>query len=198
MKINLRDNLKLFSIAIIAIGTWLIKEKIQPKNPVTTEMDRATENRFYSKSTKIINIDSFGMHLFTLDADYVEQESSETIKFYDVTISYSPQSKIRWILKSDSATKKKSDEYFILEGNVSASDINEMSESSVIKTDQLQIDPRTHTVRTNETVDITIDNNVLSAKGMLAILNENKLELISEINGSFFKKNIVSTKKAIQ
>ena len=73
-----------------------------------------------------------------------------------------------------------------------------MSESSVIKTDQLQIDPRTHRVRTNEIVDITIDNNVLSAKGMLAILNENKLELISEINGSFFKKNIVSTKKAIQ
>ena len=198
MKINLRDNLKLFSIAIIAIGTWLIKEKIQPKNPVTTGMDRAAENRFYSKSTKIINTDSSGMHLFTLNADYVEQESSETIKFYDVTISYSPQSKIRWILKSDSATKNKSDEYFILEGNVSASDINEMSESSVIKTDQLHIDPRTHTVRTNEIVDITIDNNVLSAKGMLAILNENKLELISEINGSFFKKNIVSTKKAIQ
>ena len=198
MKINLRDNLKLFSIAIIAIGTWLIKEKIQPKNPVTTEMDRTAENRFYSKSTKIINTDSSGMHLFTLNADYAEQESNETIKFYDVTISYSPQSKIRWILKSDSATKNKSDEYFILEGNVSASDINEMSESSVIKTDQLQIDPRTHTVRTNEIVDIIIDNNVLSAKGMLAILNENKLELISEINGSFFKKNIVSTKKAIQ
>ncbi len=198
MKINLRDNLKLFSIAIIAIGTWLIKEKIQPKNPVTTEMDRVAENIFYSKSTKIINTDGSGMHLFTLDADYVEQESSEVIKFYDVTISYSPESKIRWILKSESATKNKSDEYFILEGNVSATDINEMSESSVIKTDQLQIDPRTHTVRTNETVDITIDNNVLSAKGMLAILNENKLELISEINGSFFKKNIVSTKQAIQ
>ena len=194
MKINLRDNLKLFSIAMIAIGSWLIKEKIQPKNPITTETVRAEENRFYSKSTKIINTDGSGMHLFTLDADYVEQESNEVIKFYDVTISYSPQSKIKWILKSDSATKNKSDEYFTLEGNVSASDINLMSESSVIKTDQLQIDPRTHRVRTNETVDITIDNNVLSAKGMLAILNENKLELISEINGSFLKKNIVSDK----
>tara|TARA_Y100000748_G_scaffold265695_1_gene235694 strand:+ start:158 stop:742 length:585 start_codon:yes stop_codon:yes gene_type:complete len=194
MKINLRDNLKLFSIAMIAIGTWLIKDKIQPKNPITTVMDRSAENRFYSKSTKIINTDGSGMHLFTLDADYVKQESSEVIKFYDVTISYSPQSKIRWILKSDSATKNRSDEYFILEGNVSASDVNEMLESSVIKTDQLQIDPRTHTVRTDRTVDITIDNNILSAKGMLAILNENKLELISEINGSFFKKNILSTK----
>ncbi len=194
MKINLKHNLKLFSIALIAIGTWLIKEKIESKNPVTTEMVREAENRFYSKSTKIINTDGSGMHLFTLDADYVEQESSEVIKFYDVTISYSPQSKIRWVLKSDSATKNKSDEYFILEGNVSASDMNEMSESSVIKTDQLQIDPRTHSVKTDKKVDITIDNNILSAKGMLAILNENKLELISEINGSFFKKNIVSTK----
>ena len=55
MKINLRDNLKLFSIAMIAIGSWLIKEKIQPKNPITTETVRAEENRFYSKSTKIIN-----------------------------------------------------------------------------------------------------------------------------------------------
>ena len=194
MKINLKHNLKLFSIALIAIGTWLIKEKIESKNPVTTEMVREAENRFYSKSTKIINTDGSGMHLFTLDADYVEQESSEVIKFYDVTISYSPQSKIRWVLKSDSATKNKSDEYFILEGNVSASDMNEMSESSVIKTDQLQIDPRTHSVKTDKKVDITIDNNILSAKGMLAILNENKLELISEINGSFLKKNIVSNK----
>ena len=194
MKINLRDNLKLSSIALIAIGTWLINEKIKPKNSVMKEMVKATENKFYSKSTKIINTDGSGMHLFTLDADYVEQESSEVIKFYDVTISYSPQSKIRWVLKSDSATKNRSDEYFILEGNVSASDMNEMSNSSVIKTDQLQIDPRTHSVKTDRTVDITIDNNVLSARGMLAILNENKLELISEINGSFFKKNIVSTK----
>ena len=144
MKINLRDNLKLFSIAMISIASWLIKEKIQPKNPITTETVRAGENRFYSKSTKIINTDGSGMHLFTLDADYVEQESSEVIKFYDVTISYSPQSKIRWILKSDSASKNKSDEYFTLEGNVSASDINLMSESSVIKTDQLQIDPKSH------------------------------------------------------
>ena len=194
MKIHLRDNLKLFSIALVALGTWLINEKIKPKKPVMNEMVKATENRFYSKSTKIINTDGSGMHLFTLDADYVEQESSEVIKFYDVTISYSPQSKIRWVLKSDSATKNRSDEYFILEGNVSASDMNEMSNSSVIKTDQLQIDPRTHSVKTDRTVDITIDNNVLSARGMLAILNENKLELISEINGSFFKKNIVSTK----
>ena len=194
MKINLSDNLKLFSVALIAIGTWIVKEKIEPKNRVTTEIDRAAENRFYSKLTKIINTDDSGMHLFTLDANYVEQESSEVIKFYDVTISYSPQSKIGWILKSDSASKNKSDEYFILEGNVSASDINQMSESSVIKTNQLQIDPKTHTVRTNETVDITIDSNVLSARGMLAILDENKLELISEINGSFFKKNTITTK----
>ena len=57
MKINLRDNLKLFSIAMIAIASWLIKEKIQPKNPITTETVRAGENRFYSKSTKIINTD---------------------------------------------------------------------------------------------------------------------------------------------
>tara|TARA_Y100000591_G_C21490795_1_gene525018 strand:- start:86 stop:667 length:582 start_codon:yes stop_codon:yes gene_type:complete len=189
MKINLRDNLKLSSIALIAIGTWLINEKIKPKNSVMKEMVKATENKFYSKSTKIINTDGSGMYLFTLDADYVEQESSEVIKFYDVTISYSPHSKIRWVLKSDSATKNRSDEYFILEGNVSASDMNEMSNSSVIKTDQLQVDPRTHSVRTDRTVDIIIDNNVLSARGMLANLNENKLELISEINGSFLKKN---------
>ena len=194
MKIHLKDNLKLFSIALMAIGTWLINEKIQPKKSVMNEMVKTVENRFYSKSTKIINTDGSGTHLFTLDADYVEQESSEVIKFYDVTISYSPQSKIRWVLKSDSATKNRSDEYFILEGNVSASDMDETSNSSVIKTDQLQIDPRTHSVKTDRTVDITIDNNVLSAKGMLAILNENKLELISEINGSFLKKNIVPSR----
>ena len=194
MKINLRDNLKLFSIAMIAIGSWLIKEKYNLKILLQQKLFELQKTDFYSKSTKIINTDGSGMHLFTLDADYVEQESSEVIKFYDVTISYSPQSKIRWILKSDSATKNKSDEYFTLEGNVSASDINLMSESSVIKTDQLQIDPRTHIVRTNETVDNTLNNNDLSAKGMLAILDENKLELISEINGSFLKKNIVSDK----
>ena len=52
MKMNLRDNLKLFSIAMIAIGSWLIKEKIQPKNPITAETVRAEENRFIRNQLK--------------------------------------------------------------------------------------------------------------------------------------------------
>ena len=190
MNISLRENLMLLSAALIALGTWFIKERIQIDDLNLIQKLEPIENRFYSKSTKIINTDTSGMHLFTLDADFAEQESNEIIKFYNVIISYSPESKIRWILKSDSAIKKRSDKFFILQGNVNASNVKEISQSSIIRTNQLEVDPINYMVKTDEIVNITIDNNTLSARGMLAILNENKLELISEINGSFLKQNV--------
>ena len=39
-------------------------------------------------------------------------------------------------------------------------------------------------------VTINIDNNNLSAEGMMAILNEDRLELKSKIKGKFLQKNI--------
>ena len=148
------------------------------------------ENKFYLKSSKIISTDRSGIHLFTMDAKYAEQESTNIINFYDVKISYSPQSKISWIITSDKAIKIANEDFFLLEGNVKASTLKESSQETIVLTDQLEVDPQRYLIKTEKMVTINIDDNNLSAEGMMAILNEDRLELKSKIKGKFLQKNI--------
>tara|TARA_B100001559_G_scaffold112145_1_gene94143 strand:- start:992 stop:1372 length:381 start_codon:yes stop_codon:yes gene_type:complete len=125
-----------------------------------------------------------------MDAKYAEQESTNIINFYDVKISYSPQSKISWIITSDKAIKIANEDFFLLEGNVKASTLKESSQETIVLTDQLEVDPQRYLIKTEKMVTINIDDNNLSAEGMMAILNEDRLELKSKIKGKFLQKNI--------
>ena len=56
---------------------------------------------------------------------------------------------------------------------------------TIIYSDQLELDPSKYIVKTNKQVIIKLGNHSLTAIGMLATLNKDKLELQSKINGTF-------------
>lgn len=189
--INLvKQNINFVFLIILSISAWSLNKSFETKESIMIDEKSKIENKFYLKSSKIISTDKTGKHLFTMDAEYAEQESNKIINFYDVKISYSPQSKISWIITSDKAIKIANEDFFLLEGNVKASTLKESSQETIVLTDQLEVDPQRYLIKTEKMVTINIDDNNLSAEGMMAILNEDRLELKSKIKGKFLQKNI--------
>jgi LPS export ABC transporter protein LptC len=185
MPINTRKHLGLALLMIATFGSWIISKSIEVKDTNQGTIQEKVENRFYLNSTKILNTGNSGIYLFTLEADYAEQESDDLIKFYDVKIAYTPESRISWHLTASTAVKRNNEDFFLLEGNVIATNSKAANERTIIYADELRIDPKTYQVNTDTQVNIKLGDHDLSARGMVAILNENKLELKSEINGTF-------------
>jgi len=185
MTINIKKHFGLALLMIATFGSWIFSKSIEVKNTNQVEIQERVENRFYLNSTKILNTGNSGIYLFTLEADYAEQETDDLIKFYDVKIAYTPESRISWYLTASTAVKKNNEDFFVLEGNVVATNSKAAQERTIIYSEELRIDPKTYQVNTDTQVNIKLGDHDLSAKGMVAILNENKLELKSEINGTF-------------
>ena len=185
MAINIKKHFGIALLMIATFGSWIISKSIKVKNIKQEEIQERVENRFYLNSTKILNTGNSGIYLFTLEADYAEQETDYLIKFYDVKIAYTPESRISWHLTASTAVKKNNEDFFVLEGNVVATNSKAAQERTIIYSEKLRIDPKTYQVNTDTQVNIKLGDHDLSAKGMVAILNENKLELKSEINGTF-------------
>ena len=90
--INLvKQNINIVFFIIIAVSAWSLNRSFETKESILINEKVKIENKFYLKSSKIISTDKSVKHLFTMDAEYAEQESNNIINFYDVYISYSPQ-----------------------------------------------------------------------------------------------------------
>ena len=92
---------------------------------------------------------------------------------------------VSWSLTSDVASKFSENEFLFLEGDVTAKSGRSLVNQTIIYSDQLELNPSEYIVKTNKEVKIKLGNHNLTATGMLATLNKDKLELQSQINGTF-------------
>ena len=173
------------------MGTWVISQSFNKKAITERETVQPIENKFYLNSAKIINTDSSGVYLFTLQADYIEQESKESTEFYNVKISYAPESKISWSITSDKAIKLSKNDFLILKGNVIARNRLTHNSETIIYSELIELNPEKYIVKTTERVTISLGDNNLTAIGMQATLDKDKLTLQSKINGTFLPSTLL-------
>lgn len=185
MPVNLKNNLGTMLLIIIAAVSYIFSQSHETKNSDKQSSNETINNKFYLNSTKILNTAKSGLYLFTLEADYAEQESKDLIKFYNVKITYTPESNVSWSLTSKVASKFSENEFLFLEGDVIASNGQSLADETIIYSDELELNPSKYIVKTNKQVIIKLGEHNLKATGMLATLNKNKLELQSQINGTF-------------
>ena len=185
MPVNLKNNLGTMLLIIIADVSYIFSQSHETKNSDKQSSNETINNKFYLNSTKILNTAKSGLYLFTLEADYAEQETKDLIKFYNVKITYTPESNVSWFLTSKVASKFSENEFLFLEGDVIASNGQSLADETIIYSDELELNPNKYIVKTNKQVIIKLGEHNLKATGMLATLNKNKLELQSQINGTF-------------
>jgi lipopolysaccharide export system protein LptC len=181
-----RNVLGFLLLVVAAAGSWFLTVSLQP--PETEQTARNTRSQgFYLRSARMLGTDADGDLLYEIEAEYAEQLPNEEIEFRNVRISYSPEATVPWTLNADTAVIGRNQERVVLTGDVVAVSSEGLSgEATEIRTSYLEFDPAAYRAETDSRVQIRVGARTLTATGMLALLQEDKLQLKSNVSGRFF------------
>jgi len=166
-----------------ALASWYLA---RDKTPATTEEIPydSTHRGYYLKSARILGTGADGSLLYEIEAEHAEQASRDRIEFKDVRIRYSPDSAIPWTVNADEATLREGAPRISLRGFVKILNSGETSDQDIeIRTQYLELDPEQFIAETEDRVQIRFGTRSVTATGMLASLNDDRIELKSNVRG---------------
>ena len=179
-------NLAAFIVLIAAaIASWVLSRSDDETAADLMPQDAARPG-YYLKNARILGTGPDGRLLYEIQAVSAQQVGDDRIEFSDVSVNYSPESEVPWSVAADTATLQAETEQVRLEGHVRAVSSEGFSGNDTeIRTEVLTINPVTYIAETDERVQIRIGPRSLTATGMVASLNENRLKLKSNVSGKF-------------
>jgi LPS export ABC transporter protein LptC len=173
------------ALTAAALGSWYLARQGTADDTDSSALE-SPHRGYYLKSARILGTGPDGKLLYEIQAKHAEQSGRDEIAFSDVLINYSPSSDVPWIVNADSALINQGDQRVRLSGHVRALSSEGFSGNDTeIRTQYLELDPERYIAETDQRVQIRIGARSLTATGMLASLNENRLELKSNVNGKF-------------
>lgn len=153
---------------------------------VTQTISDAGTDGFYLRTARILGTDDEGKLLYEIEAEYAEQQVNRDIELENVRIRYSDNADVPWIINADRATIADNRDLLRLSGHVTAfSSEGFAGQVTEIRAPVLDIDPLGYKAETDGRVQLRIGSRSLTATGMLALLQENRLELKSNVSGKF-------------
>ena len=180
-----KNTLLMIFLVAAAIGSWYLANSLQEPE-ITRTITSAREDGFYLRFARILGTDSNGNLLYSIEADFAEQRENEEIELQNVEIRYSSDADVPWTINADLATISNDQSRVLLSGNVSAvSNEGFAGEETEIRAPLMAIDPDNYKAETDSRVQIRIGSRSLTATGMLALLQDNRLQLKSNVSGKF-------------
>jgi lipopolysaccharide export system protein LptC len=175
-----------FTILLLAaLGSWYTVHRVDDSEVLETA-GNAVPDGYYLRSARILGTGDDGHLLYEIEADYAEQQDSQDIAFQNVRIRYSEVAEVPWILNADLATISQDGNRVILKGHVRAVSTKGFGgKDTEIRTQYLEFEPDAYRAETDSRVQIRIGPRSLTATGMLALLQDNRLELKSNVSGKF-------------
>jgi lipopolysaccharide export system protein LptC len=172
-------------LLIAAAGSWYLANMFRAPEIVKTVSDTQTSG-YYLKAARILGTDDNGDLLYEIEAEYAEQRENSQIELQNVRVRYSTGAQVPWTINADLATISDDESLLRLSGHVVAvSNEGFSGQVTEIRTPVLDIDPNTYTAETDSRVQIRIGSRSLTATGMLALLQDNRLQLKSNVSGKF-------------
>ena len=170
------------TLSAVAFGSWYLARsnsldnEALPFDPV--------HRGYYLKQARILGTGENGSLLYEIEAVHAEQQADDRIEFSDVRIHYSPDSGVPWVVNADEATLREGDPQIILRGHVKILNNSETSDQEAeIRTQYLELDPKLFIAQTDARVQLRFGSRSVTATGMLASLNDNRIELKSNVRG---------------
>ena len=164
-------------------GTWYLARDKGGDDLDVVPYDTAHRG-YYLKSARILGTAEDGSLLYEIEAEHAEQEASDRIEFKEVRIRYSPTTDVPWVVHADEATLQEGSPRIALRGYVRAvSSTGDESQDTEIRTQYLELDPERYVAETDERVQVRFGSRSLTATGMLASLNDDRIELKSNVRG---------------
>ena len=172
-------------LLLAAVGSGYLARSLTSTD-APAENGKAAGGGFYLKSARILGTDENGKQLYEIEAEYAEQQANNEIQFENVQIHYAADASVPWRINADTAVIGKNRKQVRLVGHVIAvSDQGFAGEVTEIRTQYLEFEPDLFKAETDERVQIRIGSRSLTATGMLALLQNNHLQLKSNVSGKF-------------
>lgn len=170
---------------VAAISSWYLASVNSQRDDEQRAID-PVHRGFYLKNARILGTGPDGDLLYEIRAEHAEEQLDGRIEFTDVRFDYSPESDVPWTVDADNATILPAQQQVQLRGHVRAVSAQDSRDSDTeIRTQYLELYPERYIAETDERVQIRIGARSLTATGMLASLDENRLELKSNVSGKF-------------
>ncbi len=172
-------------LAAAALGSWYASRERPVYDPSTIPVDTVHQG-FYLKNARILGTAPTGELLYEIEADHAEQLDGDSVDFSNVRLFYAPGTEVPWTVTADNAKIRNDERRVFLSGHVRAvSSGSQDQPETEIRTQYLELDPDAFIAKTDERVQIRIGERSLTATGMLASLDEDRLELKSNVSGKF-------------
>mgnify|MGYP001545981689 FL=1 len=172
-------------LAAAATGRWYIANRIETREILRTAPGGPTTG-FYLRAARILGTDDRGELLYEIEAEYAEQQENSDIELQNVQVKYVAGADVPWTITADEATLTDEQETLRLKGHVVAvSNEGFSGQVTEIRAPELNIDPNTYKAETETRVQLRIGERSLTGTGMLALLQDNRLELKSNVSGKF-------------
>ncbi len=169
----------------MAAASWYLASSLDTKAPEQVT-GGSLQQGYYLRSARILGTGENGQLLYEIEAEYAEQRGDDQIAFDKVHIRYAPDSDIPWTVSADEALITGNLQHMTLSGHVLAVSKRGFSGAvTEIRTDWLELDPENYLAQTDRRVQIRIGERSLTATGMEALFNENRLQLKSNVSGKF-------------
>lgn len=178
-----RNIILLIVLTTAALGSWYLSRANRAIEIDDLPYDR--EHRgYYLKNARILGTDEDGSLLYEIEAAHAEQEAKDRIEFTEVRVRYSPHADVPWVVHADEATLREGSPNIALRGHVRAVGTSgDEDEDTEIRTEYLEFDPERYVAETDARVQVRIGARSLTATGMLASLNDDRVELKSNVRG---------------
>jgi len=166
-----------------AIASWYLGRS--PSTVDDADLPFETTHRgYYLKEARILGTGDDGKLLYEIAAKYAEQKDDARIEMTEVRVRYSPDSQVSWTVNADAATLFRGEPGIQLRGNVYAvGGSGDDDDKTEILTQLLELDPEKFIAKTDARVQIRFGRRSLTATGMLASLNDDTIELKSNVRG---------------
>ena len=169
----------------MAIGTWYLSQSLE-STEITKTISEADSGGFYLRAARILGTDTDGQLLYEIEAEFAEQQDNNDIELQNVRINYSTEADVPWTISADLAIITSDQDLLRLSGHVVAvSHEGFAGRETEIRAPILDIDPNTYRAETDSRVQLRIGSRSLTGTGMLASLQDNRLELKSNVSGKF-------------
>lgn len=181
-----RGLLGLVLMLAAAGGSWVLLQNSTAPAPQPGRQG-AAQPGYYLSDAAILGTGADGRQLYRLEATSIQHLPAEDrVALSAVVVRYSDGSQPDWFARADEGTIVEQGNLIRLSGDVVLQDGNaNQQEKLLIETGTLDFRPRDRSASTEDAVRITRPGLVMTARGMTADFDAERLQLLAEINGRF-------------
>jgi lipopolysaccharide export system protein LptC len=177
-------------LAAAALVTWYFGRPAPSAKPRAAD-SRAYPLGYYLRDAVLLGTDDQGRISYRLHAGLVEERPDEArLALENVRFEYEPSEKIPWTIIAARGEAPIGDErpYVDLSGNVELTRAPAAQGAPTrVDTEMLRLVPDEHLASADGPVQISVGGNALDAVGLKAFLEDDRVELESQVHGRFVR-----------